>query len=60
MASPVVHFEIGSPDAGQNAEFYKAVFDWSFAEQGPAHIITGGAEGGPTGILNALGHPPHT
>jgi predicted enzyme related to lactoylglutathione lyase len=27
---------------------------------GPAHLIVGGLEGGASGMLNALGHPPHT
>ena len=60
MPSPVVHFEIGSRDAGQAAEFYANVFGWDFAEFGPARLITSGAEGGPSGMLNALGHPPET
>lgn len=60
MASPVVHFEIGSADAAESASFYNAVFGWRFAEVGPARLIVGGAEGGPSGMLNALGHPPET
>lgn len=27
---------------------------------GSAQVLTGGAEGGPTGMLNTLGHPPDT
>jgi len=60
MPSPVVHFEIGSGDAGESARFYSGVFGWSFAEIGAARLISGGAEGGPSGMLNALGHPPET
>jgi predicted enzyme related to lactoylglutathione lyase len=60
MPSPVVHFEIGSGDAAKSALFYGAVFGWSFADLGPARLIAGGAEGGPSGMLNALGHPPET
>jgi predicted enzyme related to lactoylglutathione lyase len=60
MPSPVVHFEIGSADAAGSAKFYNAVFGWSFADVGPAQLIVGGAEGGPSGMLNALGHPPET
>ena len=60
MPSPVVHFEIGSPNAAESAEFYRAVFDWQFADIGPARLVTGGHEGGISGMLNALGHPPHT
>ncbi|WP_404713305.1 VOC family protein [Sphingomonas sp. MMS24-J13] len=58
MSSPVVHFEIGSADAAAAASFYTSVFGWSFADVGPAKLIVGGAEGGPSGMLNALGHPP--
>jgi hypothetical protein len=58
MASPVVHFEIGSTDTPAQAAFYSEVFGWSFPGQGPAQLITGGNEGGPSGMLNALGHPP--
>jgi predicted enzyme related to lactoylglutathione lyase len=60
MPSPVVHFEIGSADAVESARFYSEIFGWSFADVGPARLITGGAEGGPSGMLNALGHPPET
>jgi predicted enzyme related to lactoylglutathione lyase len=60
MASPVVHFEIGSKDSAALAEFYSSVFGWSFAPLGVAQALVGGAEGGPTGMLNALGHPPET
>jgi predicted enzyme related to lactoylglutathione lyase len=60
MPAPIVHFEIGSKDAAESARFYGAVFDWSFAEIGAARLIAGGHEGGPSGMLNALGHPPET
>lgn len=60
MPSPVVHFEIGSANAAESAHFYSTVFGWSFADVGPAQLIVGGAEGGPSGMLNALGHPPET
>jgi predicted enzyme related to lactoylglutathione lyase len=58
MASPVVHFEIGSTDSAGLAAFYSSVFGWSFAPLGAAQALVGGAEGGPTGMLNTLGHPP--
>jgi predicted enzyme related to lactoylglutathione lyase len=58
MSSPVVHFEIGSKDTAATAEFYSSVFGWQTADTGSARLITGGHEGGPTGMLNALGHPP--
>lgn len=60
MAAPVVHFEIGSKDSGTAARFYGAVFDWRFTDVGPAKLIAGGHEGGMSGMLNALGHPPET
>jgi predicted enzyme related to lactoylglutathione lyase len=60
MSCPVVHFEIGSADAATLAPFYEAVFGWSFAPLGAARSLTGGHEGGPSGMLNALGHPPET
>lgn len=60
MASPVVHFEIGSADTPAQAEFYGAVFGWTLSGEGPAQLITAGHEGGPSGMLNALGHPPET
>ena len=58
MSCPVVHFEIGSKDAGALSRFYADVFGWSFSPVGAALGIAGGHEGGPTGMLNALGHPP--
>jgi uncharacterized protein len=60
MPSPVVHFEIGSNDSAGLSEFYKTVFGWQFAPTGPAQSIIAGNEGGPSGMLNALGHPPET
>jgi predicted enzyme related to lactoylglutathione lyase len=58
MAAPVVHFEIGSMNSAETARFYAAVFGWHFAGAGAALTVAGGHEGGPTGMLNALGHPP--
>jgi predicted enzyme related to lactoylglutathione lyase len=60
MPSPVVHFEIGSKDTEATARFYEAVFGWKSLETGSARLIATGHEGGPTGMLNALGHPPET
>jgi predicted enzyme related to lactoylglutathione lyase len=60
MAAPVVFFEIGSKDAAALAGFYGDVLGWRFAELGAARTIVGGHEGGPAGMLNALGHPPET
>jgi predicted enzyme related to lactoylglutathione lyase len=58
MPAPVVHFEIGSKDSAEAAKFYSAVFDWQFADLGPARLIAAGHEGGPSGMLVTLGHPP--
>jgi predicted enzyme related to lactoylglutathione lyase len=60
MPSPVVHFEIGSKDTQATAQFYESVFGWKTLDTGPARLIASGHEGGPTGMLNALGHPPET
>jgi hypothetical protein len=60
MSCPVVHFEIGSNDSAALSDFYGTVFGWSFKAAGPAQAIVGGQEGGPSGMLNALGHPPET
>jgi len=58
MPSPVVHIEIGSKDSEATARFYDAVFGWKTAAQGPVHQVISGHDGGPTAMLNALGHPP--
>jgi predicted enzyme related to lactoylglutathione lyase len=58
MSCPVVHFEIGSNDSAALSEFYATVFGWAFKAAGPAQAIVGGLDGGPSGMLNALGHPP--
>ena len=60
MSSPVVHFEIGSTDSARTADFYRAAFGWEFLPAGSAQILSSGAAGGPTGMLNTLGHPPDT
>jgi uncharacterized protein len=52
----VVHFELGGTDKAKAAEFYGALFGWTFSEMGPATMIEGA---GLTGHLNALGHEPH-
>ena len=57
MSAPIVHFEIGSKDSAALAKFYGDVLGWTFLPAGPAQVVdTGGAS--PTGMLNALGHPP--
>jgi len=58
VSAPVVHFEIGSKDSAQTSRFYHEVFGWEFQPAGPAQVISAGLEGGPTGMLNSLGHPP--
>jgi predicted enzyme related to lactoylglutathione lyase len=56
MSNKVVHFEIGGTDKARAAEFYGAMFGWTFSPMGPATMIDGA---GLTGHLNALGHEPH-
>ncbi|MBU6372442.1 MAG: VOC family protein [Alphaproteobacteria bacterium] len=56
--APIVHFEIGSTDSAKLSEFYGAVLGWTFLPAGAAQVITSAT--GPTGMLNALGHPPET
>ena len=58
MPSPLVHFEIGSKDSVGLSKFYGEIFDWTFLELGNVRPIAEGLEGGPTGMLNTLGHPP--
>jgi hypothetical protein len=60
MTTRAVHFEIGNPDPARAASFYGAVFGWTFQSMGDAALISPGAEGGPSGMLNHLGHPPET
>jgi len=58
MPSPIVHIEIASKDSAATAAFYDAVFGWKTTAQGPVHHVISGHAGGPTAMLNALGHPP--
>jgi predicted enzyme related to lactoylglutathione lyase len=58
MPSPIVRSEIGSKDSAATAAFYDAVFGWKTAAQGLVHQVITGHQGGPTAMLNALGHPP--
>jgi uncharacterized protein len=60
VAARIVHVEIGSKNSADLAKFYNRAFGWTFDPAGPAQLVTGGAEGGPTIMLNALGHPPET
>ncbi len=50
----IVHFEIGGTDTAKAADFYGALFGWTFAE-GPVKYVEGA---GLRGHLNALGHEP--
>lgn len=58
MSAPIVHFEIGSKDSAELSKFYAAVLGWKFQPAGAAAVIDNGGAGGPSGMLNALGHPP--
>ena len=39
MSNPVVHFEVGSPDTAQAAQFYSSLFGWTGTPMGPATMI---------------------
>jgi predicted enzyme related to lactoylglutathione lyase len=56
LSAPVVHFEIGSKDSASLAKFYGEVLGWTFQPAGAAQVVE--THIGPTGMLNALGHPP--
>ncbi|MES1199937.1 MAG: VOC family protein [Pseudomonadota bacterium] len=58
MSTPIVHFEIGSKDSAELSKFYAAVLGWKFQSVGAAAVIDNDSAGGPSGMLNALGHPP--
>ncbi len=58
MAARIVHVEIGSKNSADLAKFYERSFGWKFNAAGPVEVVSGGAEGGPTIMLNALGHEP--
>ena len=60
MSAPIVHFEIGSKDSAGLSKFYAAVLGWKFLPAGPSQVIDNDGAGGPSGMLNALGHPPDT
>ncbi|WP_184823629.1 VOC family protein [Jiangella mangrovi] len=53
MVNPVVHFEIGSRDAGRLAGFYRELFGWTFDETDPAYPVVAdtGKDGMGGGIM---------
>lgn len=61
MPNPVVHWEIGSPDAAATQEFYAKAFGWTMAEAGPGYtLVTPIGEGIGGGIMqNRPGMPPY-
>lgn len=46
MAHPVVHWEIGSPDAAQATEFYAKAFGWRTTDAGPEYTLVEPVDGG--------------
>src|SRR5213080_4577351 len=58
MSAPIVHFEIGSKNSAELSKFYAAVLGWKFQPAGAVAVVDNGGAGGPSGMLNALGHPP--
>jgi uncharacterized protein len=59
MGKPVVHFEIGCRSLQKTSQFYSELFDWSINQQGPAAMISTGADKSITGHITSLGHEPH-
>ncbi|XZE52566.1 VOC family protein [Planctomycetaceae bacterium SH139] len=60
MGRPVVHFDIGCPDAQRSRAFYEATFGWTSEEYGPLSFkLNTGSQDGIHGFTTALGHEPH-
>ncbi|MEU0869530.1 VOC family protein [Nocardia brasiliensis] len=61
MNCPVVHWEIGGPDAAALREFYAKTFGWTMSSAGPDYTIVDGAEGGLGGgiMQNQPNMPPY-
>ena len=55
--APVSWFEIGTDDPARAREFYRAVFGWTFADEGPYTIITTGADHPLQGGIRDTGGP---
>ncbi|WP_067891473.1 VOC family protein [Nocardia vaccinii] len=49
MSSPVVHWEIGGPDAPALRKFYGTVFGWQMAEAEPGYTLVEASDGGLAG-----------
>ncbi|GAB4585643.1 VOC family protein [Nocardia sp. IFM 10818] len=49
MGEPVVHWEIGGPDAAALREFYGKVFGWTMTGAGPDYTLVNAEEGGLAG-----------
>lgn len=46
------HFDISGPDLGALQNFYRGVFGWQIAPQGPGYALATTAEGTPNGALS--------
>ncbi|MVU77606.1 VOC family protein [Nocardia sp. ET3-3] len=59
MGYPVVHWEIGGPDAAALREFYGKAFDWKMIDAGPDYSLVDGVdEGLPGGIMQTRQNMP--
>lgn len=54
MSHDVVHFEIGSRNAGRLAAFYHALFGWTFDMTDPAYPVVADTDGGLGGGIMQL------
>ncbi len=61
MNHPVVHWEIGGPDAAALRQFYGNAFGWAMTEAGPGYtMVDSGAGGLGGGIMQTpAGVPPY-
>ncbi len=60
MGQPVIHWEIGSPNAQRLHNFYSALFDWQIDANNPMNygvVRTGGEGGIDGGIFQFDGKP---
>ena len=59
MSSPVVHWEIGGPNAEKLQSFYADLFGWSITPAGPEYWLVGPDGGGMGGgIIQTFGDMP--
>lgn len=61
MNHPVVHWEIGGPDAAALREFYTKAFGWTMSAAGPDYTLVDAVDGGLGGgiMQNQPDMPPY-